>query len=659
MTDFSDPTIYDPNIRPQDDFYRHVQGTWLRDFEIPADRAMHGSFHELRDLAEAQVREIVEECAEAAGAGTATGAQARVGHLYRSFMDTEQVEKLGTAPLDRDFALIEQTTSAAELAAALGALARTGVASVVDFGAEAGFSDPEHYYLFWSQSGLGLPDEAYYREEKHAETLAKYREHVARQATNVGLGGAQFAARVVDFETALAQGHRDQVTARQAEKMNNPFTWTDFVAAHPGFNWEGYAAALSPDANFPQDLIVIEPEYFAHLATLWPDTDLAILQDYVRWCVVRSRAPYLSAAVVEENFDFFGRTLTGAEQLRDRWKRGVGLVEGAIGEEVGKVFVATHFPPTHKEAMQELVANLVAAYEESISALDWMGEATRAKALAKLAAFKPKIGYPDQWRDYSALTLGGELVENVRAASAFETDFQLGRIGQEVDPHEWLMSPQTVNAYYHPLRNEIVFPAAILRPPFFEMGADPALNYGAIGAVIGHEIGHGFDDQGSKYSGDGKLEDWWTAEDRAEFERRTSKLIEQYDAFVPAQLAGSEHHVNGALTVGENIGDLGGASIALKAYRLALAKEGIASLADAPVIDGLTAVQRFFYAYARIWRLKARDEALIEQISTDPHSPTEFRCNGIVVNLDEFAEAFDVQPGDGMWRDPADRVRIW
>jgi putative endopeptidase len=462
------------------------------------------------------------------------------------------------------------------------------------------------------------------------------------------------AARVMALETTLAAGHWDRVTDRDATKTHNPMSLAELAASAPEFDWAAWVEALGSRPF--ERVIVREPSYAQAFARAWAEADARAWSDWLLWRVVHSRAPYLSSDIVEENFDFYGRTLTGAEELRERWKRGVSLVEGVLGEAIGKIYVARHFPPEHKASMERLVANLVAAYRESIGALGWMGEATRARALAKLEAFTPKIGYPSKWRDYSGLVLDpDDLLGNVRAASAFELDYELGKLGRPVDREEWFMAPQTVNAYYNPGLNEIVFPAAILQPPFFDAGADAAWNYGGIGAVIGHEIGHGFDDQGSKYDGTGRLADWWAPQDRAEFERRTAALIAQYDAFSPAQLDGS-HHVNGALTVGENIGDLGGLAIALKAYRIALAAEGVE---EGPVIDGLTGLQRVFLSWARIWRIKARDEEMIRLLSIDPHSPEEFRCNGVVRNVDEFAAAFDVQPGDALYLAPEERVRIW
>lgn len=659
----SDRAAMDLAVRPQDDLFRHVNGTWLATHVIPADRARDGSFRALHDRAEEQVRQIILDAAAAAGDADGADAHERrlVGALYTSFMDSERIEALGSAALAPDLDVVEQ--AAGDLAArtrALGLLQRSGVGGGVTFWVDNDADDPDVYAVYLHQSGLGLPDESYYRDEAYAPIRTAYVAHVATMLELTGvrdaLGARAAADRIMALESTLAAGHWDRVQVRDATKAHNPMTLEALAAAAPGFDWRTWTDTLGAPAGAFDDVIVRQPSYATAFAEAWAEQPEESWLDWLAWRAVHSRAPYLGASVVEENFAFYGRTLTGAETLRDRWKRGVSLVEGVLGEAVGKEYVARHFPPAHKAAMEHLVANLVAAYRASITSLDWMGEETRARALAKLDAFTPKIGYPSKWRDYSGLWLApDDLLGNVRSASAFELDYELGKLGRPVDREEWFMAPQTVNAYYNPGLNEIVFPAAILQPPFFDADADDAWNYGGIGAVIGHEIGHGFDDQGSKYDGAGRLADWWQPEDRAEFERRTAALIAQYEAFSPAQL-GDEHHVNGALTVGENIGDLGGLAIALKAYRLALAEQGLTA---GPVLDGLTGLQRVFFSWARIWRIKARDEEMIRLLAIDPHSPEEFRCNGVVRNLDEFAEAFDVTPSDALYLPPEERVRIW
>jgi putative endopeptidase len=657
----------DPDVRPQDDLFRHVNGRWLARHVIPPDRSRDGSFRTLHDQAEEQVRDIILDAA----AGTHLGEPAvsssdvheaeLIGALYTSFMATERIEQAGVAPLETDLALVAEAVDARSRIRSLGALQRSGVGGAVAFWVDNDRDKPDTYAVYLHQSGLGLPDEAYYRDPAHGPVREAYVAHVAAMLSLTGAVGSEEEARaaadrIMALETRLAAGHWDRVTDRDATRTHNPMTLEELAASAPDFDWVRWVEALgAPSAAFDR-VIVREPSFAVALADAWTDVDAASWQDWLTWRVVHARAPYLTSPIVEQNFDFYGRTLTGAEELRERWKRGVSLVEGVLGEAIGKVYVHRHFPPGHKAAMERLVANLVAAYRESISGLDWMGEATRQRALEKLTAFTPKIGYPDRWRDYEGLQLTeDDVVGNVRAASAFELAYELGKIGRPVDRDEWFMPPQTVNAYYNPGMNEIVFPAAILQPPFFDMTVDDAWNYGGIGAVIGHEVGHGFDDQGSKYDGTGRLTDWWEPADRAEFERRAAALIAQFDSFTPAQLD-SAHHVNGALTVGENIGDLGGLAIALKAYRISLGDQG---LAEAPEIDGQTALQRFFFSWARIWRVKTRDEEMVRLLAVDPHSPEEFRCNGVVRNIDEFADAFGLEPGDALYLPPEERVRIW
>ncbi|HEY8717543.1 M13 family metallopeptidase [Pengzhenrongella sp.] len=659
-----DTTALDPTTRPQDDLYAHVNGRWIASHEIPADRAMDGAFRALHDQAEEHVRDIITDAAASAAlAGTsgepATSVEAQIGALYASFMDEAAVERLGITPLRADLALVESSGTREELTHTLGALQRTGAVGALGFWVDNDAKDPTRYVVYLHQGGLGLPDESYYREEQYAAVLAAYRPHIARMLTLGGVAeGAEADAaadRVVELETKLAAGHWDVVKDRDADLTYNPTTLAALAADAPGFDWHAWVGALSvPDGSL-DDVVLREPSFATAFAARWNSEPVEDWQAWLAYHVISSRAAYLSSELVEANFDFYGRTLTGAQELRDRWKRGVGLVQGVLGEAVGKVYVDRHFPPSHKDRMAKVVDNLVEAYRESITVLDWMGEGTKVKALAKLDSFTPKIGYPVKWRDYSSLVVeADDLLGNVRRAFAFEQDRELTKIGNPLDRDEWFMTPQTVNAYYNPGMNEIVFPAAILQPPFFDAEADDAVNYGGIGAVIGHEIGHGFDDQGSKYDGTGRLEDWWTPEDRAEFESRTKALIAQYDAFSPVQLDG-KHHINGALTIGENIGDLGGLSIAIKAYRIALGKP----LDEAPIIDGFTGLQRVLLGWAQVWQSKGRDEEVIRRLATDPHSPNEFRCNGVLRNVDEFYAAYDVAPGDLLYLDPAERVRIW
>uniref|UniRef100_UPI0005BD6DDF M13 family metallopeptidase n=1 Tax=Actinomyces polynesiensis TaxID=1325934 RepID=UPI0005BD6DDF len=659
-----DPALMDTSVRAQDDYFRHINGTWLRDHAIPADRPIDGAFYALRDLSEERGRAIVEDAVS--GAIDDPDA-ARLATVYGQFMDEDGIEAQGAAPLIPEFDAIASATTADGLAAVGGRLMRSSVSLFFAPYVNNDINDTTRCITYLTQAGLGLPDESYYREDKYADTRAAYVAHVGRVLTLAGVvdeGGADGAAqKVMDFETRLASHHWDSVKNRDPQLANNPRSWAEVTSQNPGFAWDAWARELGLDTSVLDTLNVDQPDFLAAGARLWADTDLEVLKLWLLRKVVDARSPLLSRAFVEENFDFYSRTLAGTEELRPRWKRGLGLVEGTLGEALGRLYVSRHFPPEYKQRMEDLVGRLLEAYRVSITGLDWMGEATKARALEKLATFNPKIAYPPKWRDYSGLELSPEatLVDNVRAAEAFELDWELGKLTRPVDRDEWLMTPQTVNAYYNPPMNEIVFPAAILQPPFFDPEADDAVNFGAIGAVIGHEIGHGFDDQGSQFDQDGNLNNWWTDSDRAEFEARTKALIAQYDAFTPLELAGRPegYHVNGALTIGENIGDLGGLTIAWKAWLASLADRGIEGASDAPVIDGLTGPQRFFAAWARAWRSKARDEFAIQLLAIDPHSPSEFRCNGVLRNLDAFADTYDVKPGDAMWLEPTQRVRIW
>ena len=467
---------------------------------------------------------------------------------------------------------------------------------------------------------------------------------------------AERAARIVALETTLAAAHWDVVRRRDADLSYNLRSFADLSGTAPGFDWSGWIAALGVTPEKIAELVVRQPDYLSAFAELWSGADFADWQDWARWRLIRARAAILTDELVEEEFSFYGRTLSGTEEIRERWKRAVSLVEGLMGDAVGRLYVQHHFPPQAKARMDILVANLREAYRVSISDLEWMTPETRRRALAKLDRFTAKIGYPKHWRDYAALHITrDDLYGNVIRGHEVEFDREVAKLGGPVDRDEWFMTPQTVNAYYNPGMNEIVFPAAILQPPFFDADADDAANYGGIGAVIGHEIGHGFDDQGSKYDGDGNLVDWWTDADRTEFTARTTKLIEQYDAYVPRDLEARDEapHVQGAFTVGENIGDLGGLSIALLAYQLSLGGR------EAPVIDGLTGVQRVLFGWSQVWRTKSRAAEAVRRLAVDPHSPPEFRCNGVVRNIDAFYDAFDVSEDDALYLDPQQRVRIW
>ena len=639
-----------PDIRPQDDLFRHVNSRWLAETEIPPDRAAHGAFHALRDQAELDVRALAEEAA--AGDAPAGSDERKVGDLWASFMDADGAEARDAAPLADDLADIRAVASVDELATLLGRLQRHGTPGLLRWYVDNDGDDATRYVVNLVQGGIGLPDESYYREDAYAEIRAAYVAHIATLLRLVDEPDPDGAAeRVMALETALAGGHWNRVDSRDALKTHNKRTRAQLDELAPALGWDRWLAATEvPDGAF-DEVVVHQPEAIETASLLLGEVPLA---DWRAWLVfhhVRAAAPFLSSRFVDADFAFYGTLLSGIPELRERWKRGVDVVEGGLGEAVGRLYVARHFPPEHKAHMDRLVGWLVEAYRADIEALDWMSPETRQRALEKLQQFTPKVGYPDRWRDYSALVIDpGDLLGNVRRCDAFETDRNLAKLGGPIDRDEWHMTPQTVNAYYNPGMNEIVFPAAILRWPFFDPEADDAANFGGIGAVIGHEIGHGFDDQGSRYDGQGNLSDWWTDTDREGFDARAQKLIAQYDALEPEGLDGQ--HVNGALTVGENIGDLGGITIAHKAYLLSL--QG----AEPPELDGLTGSQRVFLGWAQVWRMVVREAEQIRRLAIDPHSPPEFRAN-VVRNLDEFHDAFAVTKDDAMWLDEDDRVRIW
>jgi len=639
----------DPNIRPQDDLFRHVNGKWADRTEIPSDKARYGSFYVLAEEAEKAVRDIIIE-AQSSEPGTE---ERKIGDLYASFLDEDRIEELGATPLVPLLAEASAPTSIPELLSALGRLERKGTSGFLSMYVDNDPGNPERYLVVIGQGGLSLPDESYYREEKSADIRVAYRAYIERMLTLAGLDNpADRAGRIVALETEIAAKHWDNVKSRDSEATYNLKTWAEVLELTSAVDLGLWLDALDVPAGALDEVVVSQPSFFEGLAELLTDDRLESWIDWLSWQVIRSNAAYLSKDFVEANFDFYGRTLTGTPEMRARWKRGVSLVEGALGEAIGRIYVARHFSETAKTSMDVLVDNLVEAYRQSITKLDWMTAETRGRAIEKLEKFTPKIGYPVKWRDYSTLEINAaDLLGNVNAANEFEFARELGKIGKPLDRDEWFMTPQTINAYYNPGFNEIVFPAAILQAPFFDETWDAAANYGAIGAVIGHEIGHGFDDQGSKFDGDGRLIDWWTDDDRAAFEKRTASLIEQYNALAPAQVP--DHFVNGALTIGENIGDLGGLSIAWKAYLISL--DG----AESPVIDGLSGAERFFLSWAQAWQLKARDEEVIRLLSIDPHSPNEFRCNQIVRNIDDFYTTFGVTTSDALWLDPNERVTIW
>lgn len=692
LTSGLDTAAFSSVIKPSDDLFRFVNGPWIDTYRLPDDKARYGSFDKLAEDAESQIRDILEDedC-------PAAKSQA----LYRSFMDTDAIEAAGATPIRPALDAIDHAADKAALTRTIGALKPIDMGpDVFDIAVFGDPKNPDTNVVHLEQSGIGLPDEAYYREDHYAPIREAYVDMVAKQLRLAGYGDEETtraqADRFLDVETRIAANHWDNVATRDSQKTYNP---TDFVTlsdelAH--FNiaawadaWQGAYDATPAAKTQPVDLtaalqhtIVHEPSFLKGFDAFWNNADLDDLKLWARVHVIIGTASLLSHDYDVANFDFYGKVLSGTTQQRDRWRRGVSLVNGVCGEDVGREYVKRHFPESSKQRMGQLVDNLIDAYRVSITNSDWLGEETKAKALEKLSKFTPMIGYTERWRDYTAFDVHADagLVANMQAAALYEWGFQLSKAGKPVDKGEWLMNPQTVNAYYEPSMNVIVFPAAILQPPFFGPKAEDAANYGGIGAVIGHEIGHGFDDQGSQYDGDGKLNNWWTDEDRKNFEARTGALIAQYNSFVPLQLAekyadepDKAPHVNGALTIGENIGDLGGVNIALKAYAFALGKAAgksdakedgspaaIKALLDtAPEMDGFTGLQRFFLSYASIWRTKNRDELAEQYLQIDPHSPAEFRTNGIASNVDLFYDAFGVTEGDAMWLAPKDRVRIW
>jgi len=653
-----DLTGRDAAVRPQDDFYQAWNGTWLNAFEIPDDKAQYASFTALHDEAEEQLHAIINELAADAGnEPDAQGPQSpatQVAILYADFMDEAGLEARGIATLTPLFEQIDQVTSAEQLPAMFGELNRIGVRSPIGIFVHQDNKDATRYLLDIRQSGLGLPDRDYYLDDKFADVLTAYNEHIATMLVLADLAEDDAAAndaahRIVALEAEIAEISWDKVKNRDPEATYNLVDLEELEQLGGSMDLGSYLVAVKAK-DLVETVNVGQPDYLTKLADVVEGADLQTWRDYLHWAVVGSFASLLGNTIDQANFAFYGTTLSGVPEQRERWKRAVSLVESAVGEALGQVYVSRHFPPQNKARMVALVDNLIAAYAEAIDDLDWMTDETKKAAHDKLKTFRPKIGYPDTWRDYSDLRLvAGDLFASVIAASEFEHDREMAKLPGPIDRDEWFMPPQMVNAYYNPEMNEIVFPAAILQPPFFTMTADDAVNYGAIGAVIGHEISHGFDDKGSQYDGLGNLRNWWTPEDAAAFTDKTSALSAQYAQYEPVE----GHKLNGDLTLGENIADVSGLAVALRAYRRSLGGE------RAPVIDGLTGEQRFFAGWAQVWRAKTRDQEAIRRVASDPHSPPEHRVLGVLVNSDDFVAAFDVQPGDGMWVEPDQRVRIW
>lgn len=645
-----DLTAMDTSVDPGDNFNEYVNGTWIANTEIPADKSSYGVFGVLRDRAGSDVRAIIESSAQTnAPAGSD---EQKVGDMYRAFMDWDTRNQLGVSPIEDELRKISEITSTDELAVYFAYASTYGINNPLPMGQYVDFTDPNSYMVYAAQGGLGLPDrEFYFKDDARSDEIrAAYVAHIEAMLNLAGIEDANAKAQtIMAIETQIAERHMSKEDSRNMTKIYNPIPVSDLPTIMPTFNWDAYLETSGMSGKL-DNLVILSLDYATQLDSLLTEVSLSDWKTYLTWKLIDDSAGLLTQEMDQKNFEFYSTVLRGVEEQEPMWRRGVGLVNGTLGEVVGKVYVAEHFPPEAKARMEELVSNLIAAYEVSIRELDWMSEETRLQALDKLSKFTPKIGYPDEWRDYSALTINaGNLYGNLRNVAELNWAENVARQGEPVDRSEWGMTPQTVNAYYNPPLNEIVFPAAILQPPFFNLDAEDAVNYGAIGAVIGHEIGHGFDDSGSQFDGDGVLRNWWTDADRAEFEARTQTLIDQYNGYYVFD----DLHVNGQFTLGENIGDLGGLSIALRAYQMSLENN------QAPVIDGFTGDQRVFLGWAQVWRNKYRDEALRNLIETDPHSPSMYRINGIVRNIPAFYDAFDVQPDDELYLAPEDRAKIW
>jgi putative endopeptidase len=645
-----DPESFNREVRPQDDLFQHVNGGWLARTEIPADKASYGAFDILFDKAQADLRAIVEESAKSANRAAGSEAQ-KIGDFYESFMNEQRVEQLGITPLKAELDAIDAIKTKSDLARHFARFFKLNLINPIVGYVEGDAQQPTHDILYVYQGGLGLPDRDYYL--KNDDKLKEYREKYVGFVGNIlgqaGDANASKSAReIFVLETRLARAHWTNVENRDAVKTYNKFSVADLSKQFPGFDWETWTRELGVN-NIP-NLVVSQPTYLKALAATVNELPVDAWKPYLKAALLNGFAPYLNKPIVDAEFGFYNTTLRGVKEQQPRWKRGVNTLNGNLGEMLGKLYVDRHFKPEAKARMEGLVANLREAYREGIDRLEWMGPETKKQAQEKLAKFNPKIGYPNKWRDYSKLEIKkDDLVGNMIRAFQHENAYQLGKAGQPIDPEQWGMTPQTVNAYYNPVRNEIVFPAAILQPPFFNLEAEDAANYGGIGAVIGHEMGHGFDDQGRRFDATGALRDWWTKTDEAEYQKRAKVLVEQFNEFEP--LPGL--HVNGELTLGENIADLTGLVIARQAYLLSLKGK------DAPTIDGITGDQRFYMGWAQSWRAKERDESLRQQVLTNVHSPEMYRANGPIRNIAEFYAAFGVKEGDKLYLAPDRRVKIW
>ncbi|MEO0527129.1 MAG: M13 family metallopeptidase [Bacteroidota bacterium] len=638
----------DTSVKPGDNFTAFVNGTWVKENEIPADKSSYGIGFIIHEESEDNVKKIIE--ASASGDFSKDSDEQKVGDLYQSYMDMEKRNELGVKPLQDEFTKIDAIKDYNELATYFAYANMYGYNVPLGIFIYQDFKDPTIYTVYTWQSGLGLPDREYYLkdDERSKEIQAKYVEHIEKMHDLAGLpNGGIAASKVMALETRLAEKHMEKEKTRDLVSLYNMFPVDTLAHIMPQFNWTNFLTEAGLDKQ--EKLGVLMLDYTKALDNIITSTDLDTWKTYLKWSVVDASASRLNKEMDEQNWTFFSKELRGTQEQRPMWRRGVSTVNRTLGEVVGKVYVKNHFPPEAKAHMETLVDNLLKAYEVSINELDWMSDDTKKEALDKLGKFRPKIGYPDKWKAYDLDIKADDLYGNLRRSSAMEYDRELAKLGQPIDKDEWGMNPQTVNAYYNPTLNEIVFPAAILQPPFFNLNAEDAVNYGAIGAVIGHEIGHGFDDMGSTFDGDGAMRNWWTDTDKEEFKKRTDALVDQYNEFEVLP----DLNVNGEFTLGENIGDLGGLSIALKAYKMSLNGE------EGPEMDGYTAEQRVFIGYAQAWCGKSRDEALRVQVSTDPHSPRDFRVNGVVRNVPEFYTAFNIKETDSLYLPADERVKIW
>ena len=645
-----DRSGFDTGVRPQDDMNRYVNGGWIDKTEIPADKPVWGSFTILREEADKHQREIVEGLSQRKDLKAGSTEQ-KIGDLYSSLMDEAKAEALGVKPVAEHLARIDRIGDTTDLARAFAEFGRLGLAGPIGNFINLNTHDSTKYAVYLTQGGLGLPNRNYYLkdDEKSAQIRARYPEYITQIFTLAGLSDPATSAKgVVDLEMKIATAQWTPEDNRDMTKTDNHYTVADLGTVSAKIPWKAFLEAGGLPGR--QDVYVRQPSYMTALGDLLQTTPLEDWKNYLRFQVLNGAAPWLSKDFVSANFDFFGKLINGTPELEPRWQRSVQAVNGALGDAVGKIYVERYFPPEAKKRMTELVANVLRAFEVSINQLDWMSAETKAKAEEKRGKFTTKIGYPEKWKDYSKLEIRrDDALGNLSRANAWEYDRRAARIDKAVDRTEWNMTPQTVNAYSNSRMNEIVFPAAILQPPFFQMNADDAVNYGGIGAVIGHEIGHAFDDQGRKSDGNGNLNDWWSEADAKAFTAKAQRLVEQYNAFKPLP----DLNCNGQLTLGENIGDLTGLTIGYKAYHMSLGNK------EAPVIDGLTGDQRFILGFAQIWRSKSRDEAMRRLVLTNPHSPPQFRANGPLRNFAPFYEIFQVKQGDGMYLPPEERVKIW